>query len=129
MAGWDRSGGSNVTSGFGRLSLGALCSAAFNRTAGAGGAGGDGGSNLRTYFLLLAESGGRGTGDGVHHLIVLLAAQQSVGVWARAQCPLLVSLAEGVGAKLAEGLRVLAAHVTVVPGAVPATCGGRKQHF
>lgn len=39
------------------------------------------------------------------------------------QRPLLVSLAEGVGAELTERLRVLPADVTVVPGAVPATEG------
>lgn len=124
-----RDGGSKVTSGLGRLSLGALGSAALGRAAGAG-AGGDGGSisSLRSHFLFLAGSGGGGTaGGGVQQLVVLLAAQWPPWEWPRAQRPLLVGLAEGVGAELAEGLRVLAAHVAVVPGAVPAACRGRQQ--
>lgn len=78
----------------------------------------------------MAGSGGSGgSGGGVLivaacpvQLFVLLAAQLSRG-GPGTQRPLLVSLAEGVGAELAEGLRILPADVTVVPGAVPAACG------
>lgn len=52
-------------------------------------------------------------------LVVLLTAQLPRGR-PGTQRPLLVGLAEGVGAELAEGVRVLPADVTVVPGAVPA---------
>ena len=54
-------------------------------------------------------------------LLVLLAAEFSCG-GEGLQRPLLVGLAEGVGTQLAEGLRVLTAHITVVPWAVPTTC-------
>lgn len=108
-----------VTSGLGRLPLRAFGSAALSRAAGAGG------SSLGSHFLFLAGSGGGGGGaasGGVKQLLVLLAAQRPP--WERpwAQRPLLVGLAEGVGAELAEGLRVLAAHIAVVPRAVPAAC-------
>lgn len=39
----------------------------------------------------------------------------------RPQRPLLVSLAKRVGAQLAESIGVLSAHVTVMPGTIPAT--------
>lgn len=105
--------GSNVTSGLRRFPLGAfsfglgsLClPGAFGRT------GGDGGGRLGVDVLVLVVRS--------LQLVVLQAAQlprRRPG----AQRPLLVSLAEGVGAQLAEGLRVFAADVTVVPGAVPA---------
>lgn len=55
-------------------------------------------------------------------VVVLQTAQLAVG-GPGPQPPLPVSLAEGVGAELAEGLGVLPADVTVVPGAVPAACG------
>ncbi len=59
-------------------------------------------------------------------LVVLQTAQLSRGrPWM--QRPLLVSLAEGVGAELTESLRVFSADVTVVPGAVPAACGGGQR--
>lgn len=54
-------------------------------------------------------------------LFVLHAAQLSRGR-PGTQRPLLVGLAEGVGAELAEGVRVLPADVTVMPGTVPASC-------
>lgn len=59
-------------------------------------------------------------------LIVLLTAQLTCG-GPETQCPFPVSLAEGVGAELAEGLRVFPADVTVVPGAVPAACRSTNQ--
>lgn len=89
---------SKVTSGLGRLPLGALGFAlgpvappgAFGRVWCAGG-----NARLRARFLFLV-------GGGVQ-LLVLLAAQLSCGgPWM--QRPLLVGLAEGVGAELAEGL-------------------------
>lgn len=64
-------------------------------------------------------------------LLVLLTAQLS-REGRRPQRPLLVGLTEGVGAELAEGLRVLPTDVAVVPGAVPASCrstGGLSVSF
>lgn len=114
---------SKVVSGLSCLPLGALGFAlssvalpgAFGRVCCAGG-----NARLRARFLFLV-------GGGVQ-LLVLLAAQLSCG-GPRVQRPLLVGLAEGVGAELAEGLRVFPADITVVPGTVPTSCrGGDNDH-
>lgn len=114
--------GSKVTSGLCcfplgalRFGLGAFClPGAFRRMAGDGS--GDGARRvcLRVDILILVVR--------AVQLVVLLTAQLSCGR-PGTQRPLLVSLAEGVWAELAEGLRVFPADVTVVPGAVPAACG------
>lgn len=110
--------GSKVTSGLCCFPLGALCfglgsfclPGAFGRTAGDGGSSG---GRLRVDILILAVRS--------LQLLVLQTAQLSCG-GPGTQRPLLVSLAEGVGAELAEGLRVFPTDVTVMPGAVPAAC-------
>lgn len=99
--------------GFG---LGSFClPGAFRRTASAAAAG-------SCYFCL------RGVTLNLVvrslQLVVLLAAQLSRR-GPGAQRPLLVSLAEGVRAELAESLWVFPADVTVVPGAIPASCRER----
>lgn len=84
---------------------------AFRRTA----VGADRAGSVRFGSVLLAAAGWD------VQLLVLLTAQlprDGKGT----QRPLLVRLAEGVGAELTEGLRVLPADVAVVPGTVPASC-------
>lgn len=96
--------------------LGSIClPGAFRRTAD-GGRGGRRFCRLQVDVLNLVVR--------PLQLVMLQTAQLSCG-GPGAQCPLLVSLAEGVGAELAESLRVFPADVTVVPGAVPAACGER----
>ena len=82
---------------------------AFGRTAGGGGRG----RRLRADARILAV--------GSLQLLVLQTAQLPCGR-PRAQRPLVVSLAEGVWAELTESVRVFPADVTMVPGAVPASC-------
>lgn len=125
MVSW-LSGGSKVTSGLRRFPLGALrfglssfrLPGAFRRTADDSGSGGARGIWLRVDTRILVV--------GAVQLVVLLTAQLTCG-GPRAQRPLLVSLAEGVGAELAEGLGVFPADVTVVPGAIPAACRRRND--
>lgn len=85
-------------------------------------------------FRRTADSGGSSAWGrsvclgGIRPLqLVVLQAAQLARRAPGAQRPLLVDLAEGVGAQLAEGLRILPADVTVVPGAVPAACRGRGR--
>lgn len=98
-----------------RVPLGALGSGvgAFRRTA----VGADRARSVRFRSVVPTGAGG-----GVQ-LLVLLAAQLPRDRRGT-QRPLLVTLTEGVGAELAEGLRVLPADVAVVPGTVPASCRG-----
>lgn len=98
--------------------LGALGSGAFRRTA----VGAHRARSVRFGPIFLTWAG-RDV-----QVLVLLAAQLPCDRDG-AQRPLLVRLAEGVGAELTEGLRVLAADVAVVPGTVPASCGGDKRPF
>lgn len=117
-------GGSKVTLGLRCFPLRALCfglgsfclPGAFGRTAGDGGSSGGRCGRLQVDVLILAVR--------PLQLVVLQTAQLSRGR-PGAQRPLLVSLAEGVGAELAKSLRVFPADVTVVPGAVPAACRRR----
>lgn len=111
---------SKVTSGLScfplgalRFGLGSLCLPGAFRTAGGDGSSGGRWIRLGADALILAVRSFK--------LVVLQTAQLSCG-GPGTQRPLLVSLAEGVGAELAEGLRVLPADVTMVPGAVPASC-------
>ena len=111
---------SKVTSGLScfplgalRFGLGSLCLPGAFRTAGGDGSSGGRWIRLSADDLILAVRSFK--------LVVLQTAQLSCG-GPGTQRPLLVSLAEGVGAELAEGLRVFPADVTMVPGAVPASC-------
>lgn len=98
-----------------RLPVGAVrLPGAFGRTAAVAVAVGDG---SEWSGRLRGGGGGGGLGGGVQ--LVVLQAAELAGGGPGPQRPLLVSLAEGVGAELAERLRVLPTHVAVVPRAVP----------
>lgn len=111
---------SKVTSGLScfplgalRFGLGSFCLPGAFRTAGGDGSSGGRWIRLGADALILAVRSFK--------LVVLQTAQLSCG-GPGTQRPLLVSLAEGIRAELAEGLRVFPADVTMVPGAVPASC-------
>lgn len=131
ICGWGRRGPESglvflalwkVTSGVCGFSLGALCFALCSlRLLGAFRGTTDGGGRFRLRVDIL------GVAVASLQLFVLHTTQLSCG-GPGTQRPLLVSLAERVGAELAEGFRVFPTDVTVMPGAVPAACG-EPRHF